>query len=263
MRIRHDFLPEAMRLLVRHQWVREHGTPRLTVLVGGPGAARALWTDWLAWSGRDRDAATLVEIAATSSRRAVEAAVARAMSAAVDEPRRPAAIAGAARTIASLVRGREDRLAALVGEGVVKVAAVPRDVDVRRARGASEPPAIAGRARSLAELTLFEALEATPATAGRFRLNHRVTVRFGPNDAEVDLLAPVERIAVEVDGFHHFADADAYRRDRRKDLLLQAHGYVVVRVLADDVHADPRAAVRMVCEALAHRARRARVPRGS
>ena len=37
------------------------------------------------------------------------------------------------------------------------------------------------------------------------------------------------------------SSADAYRRDRRKDLLLQENGYVVLRFLADDVgkYLDP------------------------
>ena len=52
---------------------------------------------------------------------------------------------------------------------------------------------------------------------------------------EVDLLARSLKLAVEVDGYHHFHDPAAFRRDRRKDLELQKHGYLVVRVLADDV----------------------------
>ena len=52
---------------------------------------------------------------------------------------------------------------------------------------------------------------------------------------EVDLVARSLKLAVEVDGYHHFQDPEAYRRDRRKDLELQKHGYLVVRVLADDV----------------------------
>ena len=43
------------------------------------------------------------------------------------------------------------------------------------------------------------------------------------------------RVAVEIDGFFHFQDLEAYRRDRRKDVLLQRGGYFVVRCLADDV----------------------------
>lgn len=51
---------------------------------------------------------------------------------------------------------------------------------------------------------------------------------------EVDLLAADERIAIEIDGGQHLGDAEAYRRDRRKDLLLQENGYLVLRFLAED-----------------------------
>ena len=43
------------------------------------------------------------------------------------------------------------------------------------------------------------------------------------------------RVAVELDGAQHLADAVAYRRDRRKDRLLQENGYFVLRFLAEDV----------------------------
>jgi very-short-patch-repair endonuclease len=52
---------------------------------------------------------------------------------------------------------------------------------------------------------------------------------------EVDLLCESARVAIELDGAQHLADADAYRRDRRKDTLLQENGYFVLRFLADDV----------------------------
>jgi very-short-patch-repair endonuclease len=78
-------------------------------------------------------------------------------------------------------------------------------------------------------------------------------VRFGPLAAEVDLLSRGDRIAIEIDGVHHFADPDCYRRDRRKDLLLQTQGFVVVRLLAEDVVRDVRAAVTAVSQALAYR----------
>ena len=35
---------------------------------------------------------------------------------------------------------------------------------------------------------------------------------------EVDLLCDAERVAVELDGGQHLGDAEAYRRDRRKDV---------------------------------------------
>jgi very-short-patch-repair endonuclease len=108
-------------------------------------------------------------------------------------------------------------------------------------------------ARSVAEATLYEALEAAPVTAGRFRLNESLSVRFGPQAAEVDLLSRTDRIAVEIDGVHHFGDLDRYRRDRAKDLLLQTQGLLVVRLLAEDVVRDVQAAVNMVHRALAYR----------
>ena len=40
---------------------------------------------------------------------------------------------------------------------------------------------------------------------------------------------------IELDGAQHLGDADAYRRDRRKDQLLQENGYFVLRFLAEDV----------------------------
>lgn len=98
-----------------------------------------------------------------------------------------------------------------------------------------DDPAVIDQARSLAERILFEALQAHPVTRGRFELNARMPFGFGPRPAEIDLLSRRDRVAVEVDGYYHFVDADAYRRDRRKDVLLQRHGLFVVRVLADDV----------------------------
>ena len=43
------------------------------------------------------------------------------------------------------------------------------------------------------------------------------------------------KLVVELDGYHHFQDPEAFRRDRRKDLELQKRGYLVVRILAADV----------------------------
>ena len=51
---------------------------------------------------------------------------------------------------------------------------------------------------------------------------------------EVDFLCADARLVIELDGAQHLADADAYRRDRRKDALLQQHGYFVLRFLAED-----------------------------
>jgi very-short-patch-repair endonuclease len=42
-------------------------------------------------------------------------------------------------------------------------------------------------------------------------------------------------VAVELDGGQHLAGVEAYRSDRRKDVLLQENGYFVLRFLAEDV----------------------------
>ena len=64
----------------------------------------------------------------------------------------------------------------------------------------------------------------------------RLDIPFGPNPfMEVDILCESKRLAVEIDGAFHFADAEHYRRDRRKDFLLQRSGYLVLRFLAEDV----------------------------
>ena len=52
---------------------------------------------------------------------------------------------------------------------------------------------------------------------------------------EVDLLCADARLVVELDGAQHLESTDSYRRDRRKDQLLQENGYFVLRFLAEDV----------------------------
>ncbi len=52
---------------------------------------------------------------------------------------------------------------------------------------------------------------------------------------EVDLLCTDGGIAIELDGAQHLESTDAYRRDRRKDQLLQENGYFVLSFLAEDV----------------------------
>ena len=91
------------------------------------------------------------------------------------------------------------------------------------------------RARSASEAFLFRRLETLPETAGRFRLNVELPISFdGQGKMEVDLLCAGTGLVIELDGPQHFADAEAYRRDRRKDALLQQHGYFVLRFLTED-----------------------------
>jgi len=173
---------------------------------------------------------------------------------AIASPALPIAVSCSAAELRSWRPGRNDRLAAMVDEGVVEIPDEMTDPDGRG--GTSHAHEARGHrinARSAAEAALLEALEATPATAGRFELNGYLSVRFGANAMEVDLLGRRDRIAIEIDGYYHFGDLDAYRRDRRKDLVLQTQGFLVIRVLADDVMRDARPAVNAICQALACR----------
>ncbi len=92
------------------------------------------------------------------------------------------------------------------------------------------------RARSASEAFLFRRLQTLPETASRFRLNVELPICFdGAGTMEVDLLCAEAGIVIELDGPQHLGDVDAYRRDRRKDALLQQNGYFVLRFLAEDV----------------------------
>lgn len=92
------------------------------------------------------------------------------------------------------------------------------------------------RARSASEAFFFHRLETLPATKGCFRLNARLSIPFDDcSEMEVDFLCEGKRLVIEIDGSQHLGNAAAYRRDRRKDLLLQTHGYLVLRFLADDL----------------------------
>ena len=116
----------------------------------------------------------------------------------------------------------------------------------------------AGRARSATEAFIYRRLETLPETTGRFRLNAELSIAFdGWGRMEVDLLCEELRVMIEIDGEQHLADADAYRRDRRKDLLLQENGYIVLRFLAEDVGKHLDDVLDAILRAMAHR-RRAR-----
>ena len=92
------------------------------------------------------------------------------------------------------------------------------------------------RARSATEAFLYRRLDTLPATKGRFRVNVALPIAFdGFGQLEVDLLCADAHVAVELDGAQHLGDPVAYRRDRRKDQLLQENGYLVLRFLAEDV----------------------------
>jgi very-short-patch-repair endonuclease len=72
---------------------------------------------------------------------------------------------------------------------------------------------------------------------------------------EVDFLNERLRIVVELDGSQHLSDPEAYRRDRRKDRLLQQNGYLILRFLAEDVGKDLDRVLDSVLQCLVTRSR--------
>lgn len=125
---------------------------------------------------------------------------------------------------------------------------------VHAARAFPEDADGVDRARSATEAFLFRRLETLPETKGRFRLNVALPIPFdGQSRLEVDLLCADARVAIELDGAQHLADAAAYRRDRRKDQLLQENDYFILRVLAEDVGRELDLALDAVLRALSRR----------
>ena len=114
----------------------------------------------------------------------------------------------------------------------------------------------ASRARSASEAFLLRRLETLAETAGQFQLNGALPIPFdGHGRMEVDFLCEGARLVVELDGAQHLADAEAYRRDRRKDALLQEQGYFVMRFLAEDLAEHLDGVLDAILRALAHRER--------
>jgi hypothetical protein len=148
-----------LRQLARHNWVRLHGASRVTVLAGG-ATARQLWQDW---ANAAQPQATLLEAeTAADFTTLLQRAVAHCAEAPGDAVavRVPHAVLQAWRT------GRRDRLGAMVDEGLIVVEERAATAGRSRAHKTRKPaPALPLAARSVAEAALFEALEATPATA--------------------------------------------------------------------------------------------------
>jgi len=110
------------------------------------------------------------------------------------------------------------------------------------------------RARSATEAFLYCRLETLAETTGRFGVNVALPIAFdGVSTLEVDLLCADCRVAVELDGGQHLGDPIAYRRDRRKDQLLQENGYLVLRFLAEDVGKNLDLVLNAILRSLSHR----------
>lgn len=120
----------------------------------------------------------------------------------------------------------------------------------------NRPVSDESRARSVSEAFLFQRLESLPETTGLFHLNVKLPIPFdGWSEMEVDLYCSGLKLAIEIDGPQHLADPAAYRRDRRKDSLLQEHGCHVLRFLAEDLSKHLDATLDSIHRAVVHRRR--------
>jgi len=129
---------------------------------------------------------------------------------------------------------------------------------VQAARTFSPDTEGAARARSATEAFLYRRLESLTETAGCFRLNAELPIPFDQaGKMEIDLYCAEARLTIELDGAQHLADAEAYRRDRRKDVLLQQNGCLVLRFLAEDVGRRLDQVLDAILAALANRRRHA------
>lgn len=110
------------------------------------------------------------------------------------------------------------------------------------------------RARSASEVFLYRRLESLTETKGRFVVNANLPIPFDKlGKMEVDFLDRECRIVIELDGSQHLSDAEAYRRDRRKDELLQRNGYFVLRFLTEDIGKHLDHVLDVILAALVHR----------
>ena len=121
---------------------------------------------------------------------------------------------------------------------------------------ATRVPSDGNRARSASEAFLFHRLESLPETTGLFHLNAKLAIPFdGWSEMEVDLYCPTFRLAIEIDGPQHLTDPAAYRRDRRKDALLQENQCHILRFLAEDLGKNLDSTLDAILRAVAHRTR--------
>lgn len=108
-------------------------------------------------------------------------------------------------------------------------------------------------ARSASEAFLFKRLETLEATRGRFTLNADLPIPFNQRGTmEVDFLCESAKLVIELDGTQHLQNAAAWRSDRRKDALLQVHGYFVLRFLTSDLAKNLDVVLDTILSILAH-----------
>jgi len=118
---------------------------------------------------------------------------------------------------------------------------------------ASTPHHDTQRARSASEAFLFKRLETLDATRNRFQLNINLAIPFNQRGKmEVDFFCEAAKLVIELDGAQHLQDEAAWRSDRSKDMLLQIHGYFVLRFLTTDLAKDLDYVLDSILASLSH-----------
>ncbi|WP_395745619.1 TOTE conflict system archaeo-eukaryotic primase domain-containing protein [Prosthecobacter sp.] len=124
---------------------------------------------------------------------------------------------------------------------------------VHAARPASADAQGVERARSASEAFFYRRLESLGSTKGLFKLNGSLPIPFDDgSQMEVDFLCLNLRLVIEIDGMQHLSTPESWRRDRRKDALLQFHGFFILRFFADDLSKRLDEILDMVLRSLEH-----------
>jgi hypothetical protein len=98
------------------------------------------------------------------------------------------------------------------------------------------------RLRSILEARVF----AASAEAGVSRPRCNVKLHLGEKEIEVDILWERQRLVVETDGEETHGTAAAFLEDRRRDQILTAAGYRVVRIAWSQLEDEPGATMRRI-----------------
>jgi very-short-patch-repair endonuclease len=70
---------------------------------------------------------------------------------------------------------------------------------------------------------------------------------------EIDVLYPRERVIVEIDGRGYHSDRDSFERDRKRDAIMLAAGFVTVRITDERMNHEPEQEATRLLDILAAR----------
>jgi very-short-patch-repair endonuclease len=252
-----------------HQRARDGGFRVISVIVGSPSRARAIFHRWAGELQAAADvitapdaehAATVRALAYGSPDAALEIVPPRsefiqaldtALQISAERPERPIALITQVRPVEEAVVDRSIDVAlqhSLVGGLIPLVPGVAERVE----RLSGKPQAPAGY-RSVHEYVLHALIQHDRSIDARFGANRPVPGASGKL-YEVDLWCETLRLAIEVDGVQHFATKQK-RLDEARDADLAATGIRTQRILASALMSDPSKALMLVRQTVDSRLR--------